>query len=85
VVVAHDLGWHSILVASDVFLSGPEYRHLVGRKPMVFAPASSEEAAELYRPSRTGPRPAKEPTLLQIVTALSVEVPGGQCLAVPHE
>jgi hypothetical protein len=52
VAIAHELGWSHILTTPDVFRSGPEYAHLVGRRPIVFEPASKEEAIELYRSSR---------------------------------
>ena len=50
--IAHELGWSHILTTPDVFRSGPEYAHLVGKRPIVFESASKEEAIELHRSSR---------------------------------
>jgi len=45
--IAIDLGWSHILTTPDVFASGPEYRHLRGSTPKVFA-VTREEAERLY-------------------------------------
>jgi len=51
IAIAISLGHETVLTTPDVFRSGPEYAHLAGRRPLVFAPSSVAQARELHRSS----------------------------------